>query len=319
PSAVVVVYPTYTPVIYIPPSAVPATIFPATAIPPKPLWQLPVHWSDIYKLCKKGIDHKRENQSSDPAWDFCVSIGTKVYPIADGVVIYASVSDGFGLGGVVQIYHPCGWISTYGNLGRVFVRAGDSVGVGTVLGTVGMTGENRPLRYGPVLHLAVELLGGYKIPDDIGKPKTGQQDMLNADVELAYLASGLEYCWKPPCFVSGYEPTVPPARTRPPRPTATEVIPTQTNVPMATVAPTRVPSPVPTNTLEPTFTAIPSPTETVMPTATWTPVPSSTITEEPSAMPFPTETAEPSPTAVPTAVPTNTEEPTSEPTAATDA
>ena len=166
PSAVV--YPTYTSV-YIPPSVAPATAFPATALPPKPLWQLPVHWSDIYKLCKKGIDHKRENQSSDPAWDFCVLIGTKVYPIADGVVIYASVSDGFGLGGVVQIYHPCGWISTYGNLGKVFVRAGNNVGVETVIGEVGYAGENNPLKYGPVLHLAIETLGAYKIPDDIGR------------------------------------------------------------------------------------------------------------------------------------------------------
>jgi len=306
PAPSAVFYPTYTPVVYVPLSPVPATAIAPTDTIPKPVWRLPIKQENIYKLCKIGIDHRRENPNSDLAWDFCAAVGVSVYPIADGMVIYASEINSFGLGGVVQIYHPCGWISTYGNLGRVFVRAGDFVSTETVLGTIGFVGENRPLKYGPVLHLAVETLGGYKIPQDIGKPKTGQQDMLNADVELALLASGLVYCAYPPCFVPGYEPTiVPPTVVLPtetlPPPSATTV------VPLATAAPTQIPSPAPSPTSTEEPSATPFLTDTVVPEPTWTAIPSPTDVPELTA----TVEMESSPTAV--EVPTVEETATPEP------
>ena len=84
------------------------------------------------------------------------------------------------------------------------------------------------------------------------------------------------------------------------------IVPTPTEIPMETIAPTSILTP----TLEPTAT----PTLTPEPTATPTPEPTATPTPEPTATPTPEPTATPTPepTATPTPEPTAT--PTPEPT-----
>lgn len=92
------------------------------------------------------------------------------------------------------------------------------------------------------------------------------------------------------------EPSITPAPTDTPEPTATSV-----PEPTATPEPTAIPAPSPT--------AAPTPTEAPEPTPTATPAPAPTAVPEPTATPVPTATPEPEPTATPAPTPEPTQEP----------
>lgn len=78
--------------------------------------------------------------------DFAASIGTPVISAADGVVIQAGYSGGYGNKVVVQ--HASGYKTVYGHLHKIKVRRGERVKQRQLLGTVGTTGEST----GPHLH-----------------------------------------------------------------------------------------------------------------------------------------------------------------------
>ncbi|MCL2737376.1 MAG: M23 family metallopeptidase [Alphaproteobacteria bacterium] len=81
--------------------------------------------------------------------DIAAPRGTKVKPVADGVVIIAA--DMFFNGKTIFISHGHGIVSAYMHMDSKDVRVGDTVRRGDVIGTVGSTGRST----GPHLHLGV--------------------------------------------------------------------------------------------------------------------------------------------------------------------
>ena len=85
--------------------------------------------------------------------DIAARQGTPIRPIRPGKVVFSG-SRG-GLGNAVIIDHGEGIRSVYGHCHELNVRAGDTVGAGTVIATVGSTGRST----GPHLHLEVHQNG----------------------------------------------------------------------------------------------------------------------------------------------------------------
>lgn len=94
-----------------------------------------------------------------PGIDIATGYGMPVKPLAKGVVIETSL--GFwGLGHYVVVEHEQDFRSTYGHMGKVFVRKGDAVDSNSTMGTVGMTGRTT----GPHTHLEVTKNGRFVDP-----------------------------------------------------------------------------------------------------------------------------------------------------------
>ena len=101
--------------------------------------------------------------------DFGASTGTAVGAAGRGTVASAGWNSG-GYGNLVVIQHRLGYQTWYAHLSAINVRAGQSVGGGTRIGSVGSTGAST----GPHLHFEVRhngtpvdpspyLLGGYSL------------------------------------------------------------------------------------------------------------------------------------------------------------
>jgi murein DD-endopeptidase MepM/ murein hydrolase activator NlpD len=72
--------------------------------------------------------------------DILAPEGTPVRAAETGVVLYAG--DGMrGFGNVAVLDHGGGATTLYGHLKEIHVRSGDAVAAGTVIGTVGRTGN----------------------------------------------------------------------------------------------------------------------------------------------------------------------------------
>ena len=92
--------------------------------------------------------------------DYAAAMGTPVRSIGDGVIVFAGRKGGYG--NVVDIRHRNGFVSRYGHL-RGFsksTRRGARVGIGTTIGSVGMSG----LATGPHLHFEVLVNGVQRDP-----------------------------------------------------------------------------------------------------------------------------------------------------------
>lgn len=97
-----------------------------------------------------------------PGIDIAMGLGTPVHPVAEGTV--SEVTYGFfGLGHMVVVTHPDGYKSTYGHLGRIFIKAGDSVSKNSILGEIGLTGHTS----GPHTHLEVTRDDRYIDPETL--------------------------------------------------------------------------------------------------------------------------------------------------------
>lgn len=83
--------------------------------------------------------------------DLRASGGTPIYPIAPGVVTAVGL-DPKG-GNVINIQHPNGVRAYYAHLGSAKVHKGDKVGLNTVIGTVGNSGN--AIGTFPHLHIQV--------------------------------------------------------------------------------------------------------------------------------------------------------------------
>ena len=89
-----------------------------------------------------------------PGIDIATGFGMPVHPVAAGII--EEVNLGFlGLGNNAVISHSNNFKSTYGHMGRVYVKKGDEVNLNTTLGTVGMSGFTT----GPHTHLEIEVMG----------------------------------------------------------------------------------------------------------------------------------------------------------------
>ena len=85
-----------------------------------------------------------------PGIDLTASLGSKIYPIREGVVIKVQYLR-YDYGRAVWIDNGNNTISLYGHLGKIFVNEGDKVTTDKPIGEVGLTGRTT----GPHLHLEV--------------------------------------------------------------------------------------------------------------------------------------------------------------------
>jgi murein DD-endopeptidase MepM/ murein hydrolase activator NlpD len=102
--------------------------------------------------------------------DYAANTGTPVRAVAEGSVVRAGWSGGYGQ--MVEIRHPDGVVTRYGHLSRIAagVKAGSTVSQGDVIGAVGRTG----LATGPHLHFELRVNGRAtdprRLPRDGGRP-----------------------------------------------------------------------------------------------------------------------------------------------------
>ena len=114
-----------------------------------------------------GFSH--QDEANRYAVDLIVAEGTPVLAARDGVVMQATA--GFREGGTdpsladranqIRVLHEDGSMALYAHLqeGAVYVRPGDKVTLGQVIGRAGSTGFST----GPHLHFAVQLNGGMRL------------------------------------------------------------------------------------------------------------------------------------------------------------
>ncbi len=82
-----------------------------------------------------------------PAQDFPAATGTPIYAVRSGVVARAlRLATSYGIHALLA--HPGGWGSLYAHMSSMFVRAGQAVRSGQMIGRVGSTGNST----GPHLH-----------------------------------------------------------------------------------------------------------------------------------------------------------------------
>ncbi|MBP8122497.1 MAG: peptidoglycan DD-metalloendopeptidase family protein [Caldilineaceae bacterium] len=93
--------------------------------------------------------------SGHPAVDIGAFIGAPVKAADSGYVIAASGGWNDGYGNMVLIDHGNGFVSLYSHLSSIFVRQGESVGMGQQVGAVGNTGNST----GPHLHFEIRYQG----------------------------------------------------------------------------------------------------------------------------------------------------------------
>lgn len=97
-----------------------------------------------------------------PGVDIATGLSMPVKPIAPGKVV--EVTRGFwGLGHYVIIAHEQGFKSTYGHMGKIFIKKDDVVSINSILGEVGLTGKTT----GPHTHLEITKDGQYIDPQTI--------------------------------------------------------------------------------------------------------------------------------------------------------
>jgi murein DD-endopeptidase MepM/ murein hydrolase activator NlpD len=82
--------------------------------------------------------------------DLTAPLGSKIYPIKDGVVIKVQYLT-WDYGRAVWIDNGNDTVSLYGHMGKIFVNEGDAVTTNKPIGEVGLTGRTT----GPHLHLEI--------------------------------------------------------------------------------------------------------------------------------------------------------------------
>jgi murein DD-endopeptidase MepM/ murein hydrolase activator NlpD len=92
--------------------------------------------------------------------DIASIAGSPVYAADSGFVTFAGWTD-VGYGNLVVIDHRNGYETRYAHLQAFFVTAGQSVGQGTVIGTIGSTGNSS----GPHVHFEIRHKGVRKNPE----------------------------------------------------------------------------------------------------------------------------------------------------------
>ena len=85
-----------------------------------------------------------------PGLDLTAPLGSKIYPIKDGVVIKVQYLK-WDYGRAVWIDNGNDIVSLYGHMGKIFVNEGDLVTTDKPIGEVGLTGKTT----GPHLHLEI--------------------------------------------------------------------------------------------------------------------------------------------------------------------
>jgi murein DD-endopeptidase MepM/ murein hydrolase activator NlpD len=96
-------------------------------------------------------DPLRHRRAMHNGIDFAVPLGEATYATASGDVTSAGYSRGYG--NMVEIDHGDGLSTRFAHLSRIFVKEGQRVGGGDVIGQTGNTGRST----GPHLHYEIRL------------------------------------------------------------------------------------------------------------------------------------------------------------------
>jgi murein DD-endopeptidase MepM/ murein hydrolase activator NlpD len=99
------------------------------------------------------IDPVYRSRRFHAGMDFTAPTGTDIYATGNGTVQSAGWKQGYG--NTVEINHGFGYITLYGHMHKIKVKAGQKVKRGDVIGLVGNTGKST----GPHLHYEVHFKG----------------------------------------------------------------------------------------------------------------------------------------------------------------
>ncbi len=94
--------------------------------------------------------------------DLKAKVGTQIYSPADGVVIKARNFDPGGYGKMITIAHNYGFKTLYGHMSDIYVKEGQIIQKGSLIGLTGNTGQSS----GPHLHYEVKFAEKYVEPID---------------------------------------------------------------------------------------------------------------------------------------------------------
>jgi murein DD-endopeptidase MepM/ murein hydrolase activator NlpD len=90
-------------------------------------------------------------QANHPGIDIAAGLGTAIYAVDSGVVVYSGWND-WGYGNLLIIDHGNGWQSIYGHLSQINVACGAGVAQGQMVALAGSTGNST----GPHLHFELQ-------------------------------------------------------------------------------------------------------------------------------------------------------------------
>jgi len=111
--------------------------------------------SDDYGYRTNPISHDRQLHNGI---DIAAPQGTKIHAAAQGTVVEAAYNSSMGY--YVKINHDDGLSTIYMHASKLYVRKGDTVNEGSIIGAVGRTGSTT----GNHLHFGVKLNGKYVSP-----------------------------------------------------------------------------------------------------------------------------------------------------------
>lgn len=101
----------------------------------------------------KVVHPKYNTTTKNNGIDILSTYGENVYSVVQGKVVYAGKFMGYG--NLVLIDHLDGFYSLYGHLSEIFVKVGDEVPAGRIIGRVGESGSLS----GPMLHFELRKEG----------------------------------------------------------------------------------------------------------------------------------------------------------------
>jgi murein DD-endopeptidase MepM/ murein hydrolase activator NlpD len=99
--------------------------------------------------------------------DYAAATGTPARTVADGVVSFAGMQNGYG--NVVFVQHSAGQTTVYAHLSKLLVRTGEKVRQGHNIGLTGATGWAT----GPHLHFEFRVNGAFQDPQKFARSAPG--------------------------------------------------------------------------------------------------------------------------------------------------
>jgi len=110
---------------------------------------MPVRNGYITSSFGDRIDPFTGHESFHPGLDIGVAWGSQVHAVADGVVTYAGLREGYGK--VVEIDHGDGYMTRYAHNSKLLAHVGEHVHAGEVISDAGSSGRST----GPHVHFEV--------------------------------------------------------------------------------------------------------------------------------------------------------------------
>lgn len=119
---------------------------------------------DIFITSKYGVRFHPilDEEKFHTGLDLRAKVGTEVYSTADGIIWETRDVDSGGYGKYITILHNYGFRTLYAHLNDVYVKKGDIITKGTLIGLSGNTGRSS----GPHLHYEIRYLDNHIDPSN---------------------------------------------------------------------------------------------------------------------------------------------------------